>query len=337
MTEFLEQEKKQRNSPPLKKKFDAYVEECKDEAVPPIHNDGFNSQSDAPRSVTKRGSIDGISFVSQFGALDCSIGSIFRDEFGKNLKIPKTSSPQSMGRALSVLIIDDSIIQRKLTMRTLGGLIDEVMWMVEGVENGECALNLMESTPRVPDVIIVDQYMQTSGGRLLGHEVVAELRKNPAFDSAVIIGCTGSADIATPHFLEAGCDAVWSKPMPSKEEAQAQITSFLERRKKNSVRSSNIASAETPAAISQSTNSSAGPDNSCNAQSPVLQPIPQKSEPVFRQIQTARLFDGQSSYFVSSPAESVNAPVFQSQPVLNSTNEDVSNMTKAISSIHVKD
>lgn len=232
-----------------KKKYDKYVADNSNK--PPVSNKN-NSVIKPPHLRT--GSDSGFSFVGQFGALDCSIGSIFRDEFGKNLKMPKSNQEQ-LGRALSVLIIDDSIIQRKLTMRTLGGLIDEVMWMVEGAENGECALNLIETSPRVPDVIIVDQYMETSGGILLGHEVVAELRRNVSFDCSVIIGCTGSIQEVEAFFLEAGCDKVWAKPMPSKDEAHAQIMTLLRKRKNNSI----LVSETIPTGHNNTNNSSSSP------------------------------------------------------------------------------
>jgi len=40
-------------------------------------------------------------------------------------------------------------------------------------------------------------------------------------------GCTAATDPATPQaMLDAGCDAVWSKPMPQRQEAYTQILSL---------------------------------------------------------------------------------------------------------------
>lgn len=320
-----------------KKKFDCYVAE----------NNKSNSRGSPPgHAEIRTGSVHGFSFVSQFGPLDCSIGSIFRDEFGKNLKMPKTNSAEDqLGRALSVLIIDDSVIQRKLTMRTLGGLIDEVMWMVEGAENGECALNLIEASPRVPDVIIVDQYMESSGGRLLGHEVVAALRRNSLFDSAVIVGCTGAAEEASPLFLDAGCDAVWSKPMPSKDEARAQIISLLQKRKSREVfpdksASSSRNSGSTTFTLENTSGFSNGvASNSQHTQQKQFQQpqasAPVHQQPVFLQMQTTRVTDGSCSYFVNGGSGSGSVFQFGTPPPEAKTPPagELAHVTEAISNI----
>lgn len=350
-----------RTDPSSKKKFDLFVadsgvkNEASDSIVAGIHED--KGTLTLPTPVIKTGSVNGVPFVSQFGALDCSIGSIFRDEFGKNLKMPKNSQGDQLGRALSVLIIDDSIIQRKLTMRTLGGLIDEVMWMVEGAENGECALNLIETSPRVPDVIIVDQYMESSGGLLLGHQVVAELRQNACFDSAVIVGCTGSAEEAAPLFLKAGSDVVWSKPMPSKDEAHAQIIALLQKRKNNKMQvtggerllpqsrsspTSPVFTLENKAGFSNGVSSSTG--------SPPLdiqQPQASLMRPVFLQMHPASAAGGQSSYLINmSLGDRGSGSVFQfgtppqkqqqlPVPVLSPRREEIGVVTEAISKINM--
>ena len=101
----------------------------------------------------------------------------------------------------------------------------------ECAENGERAMQLVQTSPRRPDVIIIDQNMEPGGGLMLGHQVVELLRKDKAFDNVVIIGCTGMAEEARQDLLLAGCDAVWSKPMPSREEAQAQIVQILKNKK----------------------------------------------------------------------------------------------------------
>jgi CheY-like chemotaxis protein len=152
---------------------------------------------------------------------DMSIGSVFGNDV-RSAKMARVFVP-----ALSVLIVDDSITQRKLATKALGGEIDDILWMVDTAENGERAMQLVQNSPRPPDVIIIDQNMESTGGRLLGHEVVAKLRTNIYFRSVVIIGCTGFFEAAERHFIDAGCDAVWPKPIPSKEIAQSQINQFI--------------------------------------------------------------------------------------------------------------
>ena len=123
----------------------------------------------------------------------------------------------------SVLVIDDSVVQRKVTRNLLAGDIGEEFWLVNAVENGERAIEYIESTRKVPDIIIVDQILSTAGGVMLGHEVVAALRKRPQFQEVIIIGCSSFASEASRCMYEAGCDGVWSKPMPSKGIIYEQI------------------------------------------------------------------------------------------------------------------
>ena len=56
---------------------------------------------------------------------------------------------------------------------------------MQTAENGEKALEVCESTTRV-DVIIIDQNMESSGGRLLGHQVVANIRQNQGLSEVLI-------------------------------------------------------------------------------------------------------------------------------------------------------
>ena len=45
-------------------------------------------------------------------------------------------------------------------------------------------------------------------------------------------GCTGFPEEAQRKFLEAGCDAVWTKPIPPKKEAMEQIVQIRHKRMK---------------------------------------------------------------------------------------------------------
>jgi CheY-like chemotaxis protein len=199
-------------SPSGKKKFEFFIADSTHESKA---NRGGNEIQAA-----------GHTFVGHTGPFDCSIGNIFQEDF----TVPQSFDMvvhNKRDNALSVLIVDDSVIHRKITMKALGGLIDEVMWMVDSAENGESAMSFVQKT-KIPDVIIIDQNMESTGGRMLGHQVVELLKQDPAFDHVVIIGCTGMSEIAHRDLMRAGCDAVWSKPMPSRNEAQAQIFRFLE-------------------------------------------------------------------------------------------------------------
>ena len=74
--------------------------------------------------------------------------------------------------------------------------------MVNTADSGERAIQVLESSVKLPDILVVDQNMSSSGGALLGHEVVQKIRENPAFSDMIIIGCTAYAEEAGKFFLE---------------------------------------------------------------------------------------------------------------------------------------
>ena len=127
---------------------------------------------------------------------------------------------------LIVLVVDDSVVQRKLTRSRLSGKpensadIDQIM--VNTAENGERALAYCNETSVLPDVVIIDEYMNSTGGSLSGHEVVQSIRNNAKLSHILIIGCTARLE-AKEILMQAGCDDVWIKPIPSKDEAMRQI------------------------------------------------------------------------------------------------------------------
>ena len=130
---------------------------------------------------------------------------------------------------LTVLVVDDSILQRNLCRNKLSGTVtegaDRVNVFVNTAENGEKALDVCDISSKMPDVIILDQCMSSSGGKLFGHEVAAAIRRKS--QSVIIIGCSAMGE-ASREFIENGADAVWIKPIPTKQEC---ITQILEIRK----------------------------------------------------------------------------------------------------------
>jgi CheY-like chemotaxis protein len=122
---------------------------------------------------------------------------------------------------LRLLLVDDSSAALKLLVRRfkmIRGDIDTVMAI-----NGEEALALCESKSGGFDVILMDENMQSTGGVLLGHEVVKLMRERLGMSKSVIIGCTGNAATCRDEFLASGANDVWYKPTPSVEEMVDQI------------------------------------------------------------------------------------------------------------------
>lgn len=61
-------------------------------------------------------------------------------------------------------------------------------------------------------MIIMDQYMERSGGVLLGTDAVSLLREKKQY-SGFIVGCSGSDE--TRGFFESGADGYLAKPIRS--------------------------------------------------------------------------------------------------------------------------
>jgi CheY-like chemotaxis protein len=131
----------------------------------------------------------------------------------------KVSSPSpiiltdALPSMLNILLIDDSTASNKLLARRFKLISKDIQ--VTCANNGESALALLENTTAVGfDLIIIDENMQSTGGILLGHEVVLIMRHTLNLDRTVIFGCTGNALTCREDFANNGADGVWSKPTP---------------------------------------------------------------------------------------------------------------------------
>mmetsp|Transcript_7180 Transcript_7180/g.10678 ORF Transcript_7180/g.10678 Transcript_7180/m.10678 type:complete len:583 (-) Transcript_7180:242-1990(-) len=101
-------------------------------------------------------------------------------------------------------------------------------WVVSEAGNGEEAIQRLISSKETFDIIFVDENLQSTGGYLLGHEVVKILRGNRSVpNSTIIIGCSANAKKYATSFLEAGADAVWKKPMPGEDMIRSEICKYL--------------------------------------------------------------------------------------------------------------
>jgi CheY-like chemotaxis protein len=115
---------------------------------------------------------------------------------------------------LRVLLVDDSIASNKLLERRFKSLSSNID--VTSAVNGEAALLLCEDEAvKGFDVIVIDQNMHSTGGILLGHEVVLILRTKFKLNRTVLYGCSGNASTVSKDFMANGANGVWSKPTPS--------------------------------------------------------------------------------------------------------------------------
>jgi len=108
---------------------------------------------------------------------------------------------------LSVLIVDDDPILRKLILRSIRVIAPD--WTVREAANGETAVRLIDSGESF-DLIFMDMYMASVSKQLLGTEAVVELR-NRGVHSRI---CGLSANDKEKEFREAGADGFAIKPLP---------------------------------------------------------------------------------------------------------------------------
>ena len=135
---------------------------------------------------------------------------------------------ETIKESLRFLIIDDITMNRAMLRRRLLKNIAPNSSVMEAV-NGEEALKICASTPQEFDIIVVDQYMEEAGGVMLGTDVVMAMRRNGI--KSIVIGCSGND--TEDHFMEAGCQAVWKKPMPNNQETITQLSFLIEQRARN--------------------------------------------------------------------------------------------------------
>jgi signal transduction histidine kinase len=124
------------------------------------------------------------------------------EESKKPVEVKRIEEP------IDILIIDDIKMNRSMLQRRIQKAIAYNASIVMA-ETGEEALEICKEQSF--DIIICDQYMEETGGVLVGTDVIIAMRRNKV--NSFIIGCSGN-DLHQ-KFFEAGADMVWGKPMPS--------------------------------------------------------------------------------------------------------------------------
>jgi CheY-like chemotaxis protein len=123
---------------------------------------------------------------------------------------------------LSVLVVDDDLVLRKLISRPLKRVAPS--WTIQEAANGETALHLVDST--VFDLIFMDQYMASAEKQLLGTETVRALRAKGV--GSRICGLSGND--MSEQFLKAGADFFLRKPISCEKDAfRIVLAGILER------------------------------------------------------------------------------------------------------------
>lgn len=153
-------------------------------------------------------------------------------------KLKRTKIEDSKEMFLNFLIIEDSIVQRKMItkkLKLIGGhsaVTFEDRWHFQEVDSGENAMQLLGDSDSLfqptYDVIIVDENLL---GEMKGHEVVQNLKSRGQYNSSVIVGCTMNLKKNASLMYGAGADTVWGKPIPDPSALISQLEALLLSRK----------------------------------------------------------------------------------------------------------
>jgi CheY-like chemotaxis protein len=147
------------------------------------------------------------------GATDCS-------DSGNSLLTDTAATATELPESLSLLLIDDDPIIRKLFARSIKRAAPG--WTFREAASGEAGLCLTESESF--DLIFVDMYMASVEKQLLGTETVAAMRSRGI--NCRIAGL--SANDKELEFMEAGANAFTIKPFPcGKEELTRELLRVL--------------------------------------------------------------------------------------------------------------
>jgi len=124
-----------------------------------------------------------------------------------------------------VLLADDVALNSKVLEHLLHKFIG-ASWDVTSRSTPQAAVEAVRTMPF--DLVIMDEVFSQEAGGMRGSDAVREIRRFEASQTdghkAIIITCSGSINIgdATATFMEAGADAVWSKPYPSGDDKTLQ-------------------------------------------------------------------------------------------------------------------
>ena len=116
--------------------------------------------------------------------------------------------PQSESKALSVLIVDDSDMVRKVMLRLMKGMGHTC----EEASDGHYGVDAVKESKRKGspfDIILLDNQMPT----MMGHEAARIIREELRY-KGLILGVTGnSSEDDVSHFIKQGADQVIIKPL----------------------------------------------------------------------------------------------------------------------------
>jgi CheY-like chemotaxis protein len=135
---------------------------------------------------------------------------------------------------VNVLVVEDSTCQRNMIERRFRQVAADLnqIWQFTLTQNGEEAYTAVKTSEAVFDLVIVDQFLESSsygGPCMTGTDFVSWLVNNPLKSGGVIIGCTTNKLAHGPAFTRAGAHAVWQKPLPSAKQIVRRLAEINEK------------------------------------------------------------------------------------------------------------
>jgi CheY-like chemotaxis protein len=177
-------------------------------------------QQNKKKRMRPKKSLGGDSFSESFkysGRALSTVGRLLhRGLSNKWSKLSSTEMP------LTILVVEDSISQRKLIVRMLQGI--SANWDVVGCEDDKSAFLELEARNFKVDLIFVDLHLGENSAD--GNELARSLRKRLS-SSAVIIGMNRDRQNTERSFLANGADAAWAKPLPSCDSIGSRLDSLI--------------------------------------------------------------------------------------------------------------
>jgi CheY-like chemotaxis protein len=197
-------------------------------------SDGSIGSGSSGGSNGSHGSVCGSLFSLRIPHVDCAPSSGSGSGTKKQV-VPDRPDLSSALQGLQVLLVDDEPLNLMILRALLQQSTDTAHYEIscDTAASGEEALSMVmsagdggsddSSDGSCPyDVIVLDQHLGNSGGKLLGTEVAANLRKTwqnrrtPLTREPVLVICSGNCTQEDAvRYRESGADLVWPKPMPS--------------------------------------------------------------------------------------------------------------------------
>jgi CheY-like chemotaxis protein len=137
--------------------------------------------------------------------------------------------PSQVDEFKFLMVDDDSVNRLIMTQKlTMAKELASLSAVCDEAEHGEAALQKLHANGGTQyDVLIFDEHMEGSGGKLKGSEVIRKLRREGC--KSVIVSCSVSCNESSNvgEFRSAGADICWAKPFPSPKQMYIDLSRVL--------------------------------------------------------------------------------------------------------------